>query len=115
VALLAFVVFSGPTMACMLPGLPMTAAEQECCKKMAEQCGGVNMPPSHTCCNVVRKPDVSTMLKGDPVVVPTPDSIAAVAVLEADFTLVTFSLPRFVFESHSPPDPFSDSVQVLRI
>ena len=34
------VLFAGlPVMACMVPNAAMTAAERECCKKMAGQCG----------------------------------------------------------------------------
>ena len=39
-----------PGLACLLPGQGMTAAEQECCPKMAAQCGSAMMPSSHTCC-----------------------------------------------------------------
>src|SRR5215469_10383274 len=39
-----------PALACLLPGEQMTTAEQECCQKMAGQCGSTMMPSSHTCC-----------------------------------------------------------------
>jgi hypothetical protein len=39
-----------PALACLLPGQEMTTAEQECCQKMAGQCGSAMMPSSHTCC-----------------------------------------------------------------
>src|SRR4051812_37741521 len=39
-----------PAIACMIPVRPMTQAEHECCKKMAEQCGSSAMPSSHSCC-----------------------------------------------------------------
>jgi len=35
-----------PVMACAVPG----GVEQECCKKMAEQCGQAGMAQSHPCC-----------------------------------------------------------------
>jgi hypothetical protein len=39
-----------PAIACMIPLRPMTHAEHECCKKMAQQCGSSAMPSSHSCC-----------------------------------------------------------------
>ena len=39
-----------PAMACLIPGAEMTATERECCKRMAEQCGSMEMPSSHSCC-----------------------------------------------------------------
>ena len=39
-----------PAIACMIPLRPMTQAEHECCKKMAQQCGSSAMPSSHSCC-----------------------------------------------------------------
>ena len=37
--------------ACMILLRPMTQAEHECCKKMAQQCGSSAMPLSHSCCH----------------------------------------------------------------
>src|SRR5215470_5221526 len=39
-----------PAIACLIPLRPMTQAEHECCKKMAQQCGSSAMPSSHSCC-----------------------------------------------------------------
>src|SRR5271170_6531728 len=39
-----------PVMACVVPNAAMTAAERECCKKMAGQCGDMGMAKSHPCC-----------------------------------------------------------------
>jgi len=39
-----------PALACLLPGQQMSTEEQECCQKMAGQCGSAMMPSSHTCC-----------------------------------------------------------------
>ena len=39
-----------PALACLLPEQEMTIAEQECCQKLAGQCGSAMMPSSHTCC-----------------------------------------------------------------
>jgi len=51
VLMLALMLAALPVVGCMLPGAAMTAAERDCCKKMAERCGGVGMEPSHSCCH----------------------------------------------------------------
>ena len=48
--LLLAVMFGYPAMACLIPDAEMTAAERECCKQMAQQCGSMDMPSSHSCC-----------------------------------------------------------------
>src|ERR1700681_1673219 len=45
-----------PVMACALPNAAMTAAERDCCKKMAGQCGDMGMEKSHPCCQVTATP-----------------------------------------------------------
>jgi len=45
-----------PVMACVLPNAAMTAAERECCKKMAGQCGDMGMAKSYPCCQVTATP-----------------------------------------------------------
>jgi hypothetical protein len=40
-----------PAMACTLPDAQMTPAERACCVQMHEQCGGMDMPASHSCCH----------------------------------------------------------------
>jgi len=39
-----------PAMACVLPGSHLTPAERACCKQMASQCGHMQMPMTHGCC-----------------------------------------------------------------
>jgi hypothetical protein len=45
-----------PVMACAVPDAAMTAAERECCKKKAGQCGDIGMAKSHPCCQVTATP-----------------------------------------------------------
>ncbi|MFZ0817393.1 MAG: hypothetical protein WAM78_17855 [Candidatus Sulfotelmatobacter sp.] len=39
-----------PAMACTLPDAQMTPAERACCVQMQRNCGGMDMPASHPCC-----------------------------------------------------------------
>lgn len=46
-----------PAMACVSSAQEMTNAERECCKQMAQHCGSMEMPASHSCCRIeVRQP-----------------------------------------------------------
>src|ERR1700747_692878 len=50
-------VFAAPrVMAGVVPNAEMTAAERECCKKMAERCGDMGMAKSHPCCQSTATP-----------------------------------------------------------
>jgi hypothetical protein len=60
---LALILSAVPTMACMLPTVTLTAAERECCKKMANECGRAGMPSSHSCCQPLTGPGASTFIK----------------------------------------------------
>jgi len=52
-----------PVMACVVPNAAMTAAERECCKKMAGHCGDIGMAKSHPCCQVTATPSDVHALK----------------------------------------------------
>ena len=60
---LALVLVALPVAACVLPGAQMTAAEQDCCKKMAERCGHAGMAKSHPCCQMSAAPSNLHALK----------------------------------------------------
>src|ERR1700731_1756831 len=52
-----------PVMACVVPDAAMTAAERECCKKMAGQWGDMGMAKTHPCCQVTATPAYFHALK----------------------------------------------------
>src|SRR5438128_9922199 len=52
-----------PVMACVRPGAVMTAAERDCCKRMAERCGHSGMAKSHGCCQPQASPSRFEVLK----------------------------------------------------
>src|SRR5437879_8168911 len=39
-----------PAMACMVPNAEMSNQERACCRTMKNQCGQMEMPASHGCC-----------------------------------------------------------------
>src|SRR6516225_2066681 len=63
VSVLAMLLAALPVMACARPGAEMTAAERECCKKMAAQCGGGGMMKSHKCCQTDVAPNSLDAMK----------------------------------------------------
>lgn len=64
---LALTLAALPLAACVLPGIPMTNAERDCCKKMAEQCGHAGMAKSHPCCRITSVPSSLHAFKTSPV------------------------------------------------
>ena len=110
--LLLGLLFGYPAMACLVPNAEMTAAERDCCKHMAQQCGSMNMRSSHSCCQKeVSRPNsmlsatfaqlVSPALS-DPVVAELPDSVA----VGTEFSS---------FELHPPPESPPGTSSILKI
>ena len=118
VFVLALLLAALPVAACVLPGAQMTAAERDCCKKMAEQCGHTGMVKSHPCCQISAAPSNLQALKTS-------------ATQIGDFTLVVShslpvsaqSIPALTVEAvafqisdvHGPPGLESLSTTILRI
>jgi hypothetical protein len=105
-------------MACALPNAAMTAAERECCKKMAERCGDIGMTKSHPCCQV-------TASSADFHALKTPSSQLHHVSLVLSHTLPVasqadayVSLAQWssrVSCTHSPPGLGSTTTTILRI
>jgi hypothetical protein len=115
---LALMLAALPVAACVLPGAGMTSAERECCKKMAEQCGGAGMAESHSCCQIsgassdlhALKAPSSQFTDFTPVVL---HGFPASIQVGAQFTLA--SVPFQVSGTHSPPGLDSLTTTILRI
>src|ERR1700730_11321094 len=50
VLILLLVSYLAPAMACMVPEAQMNTEERACCRMMKNQCGQMEMPASHGCC-----------------------------------------------------------------
>ena len=118
VSILALMLAALPVAACVLPGAGMTAAERECCKKMAEQCGDMGMAKSHPCCKVSATPADFHALK---VASSQLDHVSPVLFHALPLTVQAdayFSLAQWssrVSCTHSPPGLESLTTTVLRI
>jgi len=106
--------FGSPVMACLIPGVEMTAAERECCHKMAYECSSSAMASSHTCCQ--------TPPQRDSAVSPTPTYsparhfamavIPQVAAAVSHSASISRQLPTLEVP---PPEPSPGCSSVLRI
>src|SRR5215471_3974165 len=102
-----------PAIACMIPARPMTQAEHECCKKMAQNCGSSLMPSSHSCCQV-HDHDGRVI----PVATYSPTRPFDVAIIpQADVQLSASepSVPGSSVLEASPPEPSPGCSSILRI
>jgi hypothetical protein len=118
VSALALMLAALPVAACVLPGVAMTAAERECCKKMAEQCGDMGMAKSHPCCKATATPADFHVLKAassqlDHVSRVLFHALPFSAQIDAYCSLTPWS--SRVSCTHSPPGQESLNTTILRI
>lgn len=117
VVLMVALLFTAPTMACLLPNATLTQAERDCCKHMAEQCGDARMPSSHSCCQRVSAPDVSNF-----VVRQAQHMFADLAVIGTAFPVVVQAVltggnarADWFDRLHGPPESPPAAISALRI
>jgi hypothetical protein len=118
VSLLSLWLFATPIMACAMQANTMTAAERDCCKRMAQECGRRKMSLSHSCCKTVAMPDHLPAIKSAPVsnsdrtsLVPMP------AMPQPPLAMMVAEPVSAPWESnrHGPPGSLLSSISVLRI
>ena len=100
-------------MACTLPSAVLTPAERACCRQMASQCGGAQMPSSHSCCKSVVPGDQRALAKSPTQPLYQAQFLYLVTVVLNHLPQST-SLP-FLAISHSPPEAHPSSPLILRI
>jgi len=118
VTLLSLLLLATPIMACLIPASSMTAAERDCCKRMAGECGKAGMPQSHPCCQTTTVPDQFAAIKSSSTVNSAQLTLIATSALD-----YTFSVPKpheigavaWAPDIHSPPVSPPASISVLRI
>ena len=118
VSLLSLLLFATPIMACTMQANAMTAAERDCCKRMAQECGKGKMSQSHSCCQTVAMPDHLPAIKSASdfssghstlVLAHALPQIPAL-VMVADCAPATWAS-----DMHGPPGSPPSSISVLRI
>lgn len=117
VSTLALLLAALPAMACAIPGAVMTAAERNCCKRMANQCGHSGMAKSHGCCEIQTAPNDFHALKASSSQLD--HSLIDLHAQPVALQTVTDSQSIFTtntgFPTHGPPDLVYSASTVLRI
>lgn len=100
-------------MACLLPSSVLTAEERACCQDMANECGGMDMPSSHSCCKTLSAPDQTAVAKASFKL--SSQLVLAYFIQPAEFSPVV-SLTSHIVASlgHSPPETPPSSSEILR-
>lgn len=114
---LALILSAVPTMACLLPTATLTAAEHECCKRMARQCGRAGMPSSHSCCQRLSGPEDS-FIKASKAQLDHVDSTAGASSVTVPLLLTPIPLVETSFDAfgvHGPPGSPPVTISILRI
>jgi len=108
-------VFAAPLMACLLPNGIATTEERECCRQMAERCGAMGMPSSHSCCR-------TTVRESNPYLASSRASVSTQhLVISADLPIAHTSLLTHVSRiqvlsnTHAPPESPPETISILRI
>ena len=117
ISALALLMAALPVMACTVPGAVMTAAERDCCKRMANQCGHSGMAKPHGCCEIQTAPNDFHAVKAsftqlDHSLIDfhaQPVALQTIADSQLIFTANT------TFPTHSPPGLGYSATTVLRI
>jgi hypothetical protein len=102
-------------MACMIPDAQMSTQERDCCRTMKDQCGQMEMPASHGCCQKtlpsVRDSALDTKaVTFHPVMLPVVWLAAVELVKPASVTIEWLEHPDY-----SPPKPPPATISILRI
>jgi hypothetical protein len=117
ISALALLLAALPVMACAVPGAVMTAAERECCKRMADQCGHTGMAKPHGCCEIQTAPNDFHALKAsfaqlDHSLIDLHTQPAESQTIAYAHLLFTTNTP---FPTHSPPGLAYSATTILRI
>jgi hypothetical protein len=117
VCLVALLLLATPIMACVVPAAAMTAAERDCCKRMAQECGNKGMPQSHSCCQTTTVLDHLAAIKSSSDVNPTHLLVLAEAIQPAPIiaTVPEAGSSPWAADIHSPPVSPPVTISVLRI
>jgi hypothetical protein len=110
---LVLLVVSTPLIACALPGEEMSAAEQDCCLHMSDECGSSQMSHSHTCCTKTPQLDASALTTTAKFMPAAPELAAHVVFCVAP-AIAADRLPASQTPCNDSPSP-PGSISVLRI
>jgi hypothetical protein len=115
VLFLLLVSFLAPTMACMVPGAQMNTEERACCRAMKNQCGQMEMPAAHGCCQKTPASARDNVLETKTI---TFHPVVAPVIWLAAFELVNPASAVIGWVEHpdySPPKSPPATISIIRI
>jgi hypothetical protein len=104
-----------PAMACMVPNAAMSTQERACCRMMKNQCGQMEMPASHGCCQKT-PPSVHDNALDTKAVTFHPVIASVIWLAAPELVNPTSTVKGSVEHSdYSPPKPPPSTISILRI
>lgn len=104
-----------PAMACMIPGAQMTTEERACCRMMQNQCGQMEVPASHGCCQKTPPNTYDNALDRKAVVLHS-IAITVAWIASPELLNPTSSVIGWVEHGdYSPPQSPPSTISILRI
>ena len=104
-----------PAMACMIPGAQMSTEERACCRMMQNQCGQMEMPASHGCCQKI-PPNVYDNALDTKAVALHPVAITVIWLASPELLNPASSVSEWVeHHDYSPPQSPPSTISILRI
>ncbi len=104
-----------PAMACMIPGAQMSTEERACCRMMQNQCGQMEMPASHGCCQKT-PPNVYDNALDTKAVALHPVVVNVIWLASPELLNPASSVSEWVeHHDYSPPQSPPSTISILRI
>ena len=104
-----------PALACMVPAAQMSMQERACCRMMNDQCGQMEMPASHGCCQKTPQ-SVYINAPGAKTVSVHPVTVAPIWLTASELLNPNAIAARWVDRpEYSPPKSPPSTVSILRI
>lgn len=115
VLVLLLVTCLAPAMACVAPNAEMSAQERACCQTMKSECGQMEMPASHGCCQKT-PPSVHDNALDTKAAALHPDVTPVIWLAVSELVNPTSAVIGWVEHSdYSPPEPPPATISILRI
>jgi hypothetical protein len=115
VLVLLLVTCLAPAMACMVSDTQMNSEERACCRVMKNQCGQMEMPASHGCCQKA-PPSIHDNVLDTKAVAFHPVVVSIIWVAAFDLWNPASAVAGWVeHPDYSPPEAPPSSISILRI
>ncbi len=104
-----------PAMACMVANAQMSDQERACCRMMKNQCGQMEMPASHGCCQKT-PPSIHDNALDTKTVALHPVAVPVIWLAASELVTPASSVTGWVEQhDYSPPKSPPSTISILRI